>query len=82
VRQTAETDAGHVPGATHVELGDLSAGTVRVPAAVSVVMCGHGERAMTAASMLERSGRTGIAVLIGGPDEWADAHDTPLDSSE
>ena len=81
VRQTAETDAGHVPGATHVELGDLSAGTVRVPAAVSVVMCGHGERAMTAASMLERSGRTGIAVLIGGPDEWADAHGTPLDSS-
>lgn len=44
-------------------------------------MCGHGERAMTAASMLERSGRTDMAVLIGGPDEWADAHGTSLDSS-
>ena len=81
VRQTSEADAGHVPGAAHVELGDLSAGSAQVPAAVSVVMCGHGERAMTAASLLERSGRTGIAVLIGGPDEWADAHGTPLDSS-
>ena len=81
VRQTAETDAGHVPGAAHVELGALSAGIAQVPAAVSAVMCGHGERAMTAASMLERSGRAGIAVLISGPDEWADAHGTPLDSS-
>ena len=81
VRQAAETDAGRVPGAAHLELGDLSAGSTRVPAAVSVVMCGHGERAMTAASMLERSGRTDLAVLIGGPDEWADAHGTSLDSS-
>jgi hydroxyacylglutathione hydrolase len=81
VRQTSETDAGHVPGAARVELGALSAGIAQVPAAVSVVMCGHGERAMTAASVLERSGRTGMAVLIGGPDEWADAHSTPLDSS-
>jgi hydroxyacylglutathione hydrolase len=81
VRQTAETDAGHIPGAAHVELGDLSAGSAQFPAAVSVVMCGHGERAMTAASLLERSGRPGIAVLIGGPDEWADEHGTPLASS-
>ena len=80
VRQTAEVDAGHVPGAAHVELSDLSAGSQEVPAAVSVVMCGHGERAMTAASLLERAGRTGMAVLIGGPDEWAEAHGTPLDS--
>jgi len=79
VRQTSETDAGHVPGAAHVELGDLSAGSAQVPAAVSVVMCGHGERAMTAASLLERTGRTGIAVLVGGPDGWAEAHGTPLD---
>jgi glyoxylase-like metal-dependent hydrolase (beta-lactamase superfamily II)/rhodanese-related sulfurtransferase len=80
VRQASETDAGHVPGAAHVELGDLSAGRAQVPVAVSVVMCGHGERAMTAASLLERAGRTGMAVLVGGPDEWAEAHGTPLDS--
>jgi len=38
-----------------------------------VTMCGHGERAATAASVLERAGRTGVAVLSGGPPDWADA---------
>jgi rhodanese-related sulfurtransferase len=80
VRQDAEFDAGHVPAAGHVELGGLSAGSHQVPAAVSVVMCGHGERAMTAASLLERAGRTGLGVLVGGPDEWSDEHGTPLAS--
>lgn len=80
VRQYAEFDAGHVPAAGHVELGGLSAGSHQVPAAVTVVMCGHGERAMTAASLLERAGRTGLAVLVGGPDEWSDEHGTPLTS--
>ncbi|MGH3428731.1 MAG: rhodanese-like domain-containing protein [Mycobacteriales bacterium] len=36
-------------------------------------MCGHGERAMTAASLLERAGRTDVAVLEGGPEDWAAA---------
>jgi hydroxyacylglutathione hydrolase len=36
-------------------------------------MCGHGERAMTAATLLERAGRRDIAVLAGGPDDWAAA---------
>jgi rhodanese-related sulfurtransferase len=35
------------------------------------MMCGHGERAATAASLLERGGRSDIAVVIGGPDDWA-----------
>jgi len=33
-------------------------------------MCAHGERAATAASLLERAGRSNIAVVIGGPDRW------------
>ena len=37
------------------------------------VMCGHGERAMTAASVLEAHGRTRPRVLVGGPDDWATA---------
>jgi rhodanese-related sulfurtransferase len=36
-------------------------------------MCGHGERAATAASLLERAGHTAVAVLTGGPRDWADA---------
>jgi rhodanese-related sulfurtransferase len=41
-------------------------------------MCGHGERAMTAASLLERSGRRDLAVLVGGAEDWANATGQPL----
>jgi hydroxyacylglutathione hydrolase len=77
VRQAAEYAAGHVPGAVHVELGDLPA-RVRDAPAGAVVMCGHGERAMTAASLLQRAGHQGLAVLAGGPQDWADATGQPL----
>ncbi|MEP6800119.1 MAG: rhodanese-like domain-containing protein [Lapillicoccus sp.] len=43
-------------------------------------MCGHGERAMTAASILHRAGRTEVAVLDGGPADWAQAAGRPLES--
>jgi rhodanese-related sulfurtransferase len=33
-------------------------------------MCGHGERAMTAASLLERAGHKDLRVAHGGPKEW------------
>ena len=38
-----------------------------------VVMCGHGERAASAANVLERAGVTDVAILFGGPQDWADA---------
>jgi rhodanese-related sulfurtransferase len=41
-------------------------------------MCAHGERAATAASILERAGRPGVAVTVGGPDDWAAATHEPL----
>ena len=44
-----------------------------VPTVPTVVMCGHGERAATAASLLERAGHQDVAVLLGGPDDWATA---------
>lgn len=71
VRQTAEYHAGHLPGALNVELGSLNSPSVALPDGALTVMCGHGERAMTAASLLERSGRTGLAVVEGGPEDWA-----------
>ena len=36
-------------------------------------MCGHGERAATAASVLEQAGHHSVAVLAGGPPDWSDA---------
>ncbi len=77
VRQDAEYSAGHVPGAVHVELGDLPARMQAAPAG-AVVMCGHGERAMTAASLLQRAGHHGLAVLAGGAGDWAAATGRPL----
>jgi rhodanese-related sulfurtransferase len=69
VRQNDEFLAGHVPGARNVELGALPA--TAVSDGRLVVMCGHGERAMTGASVLERAGHRDLAVVHGGPDDWA-----------
>jgi len=48
VRQDAEWSSGHVPGARHVELAEIA--NAVLPDGPVTVMCGHGERAMTAAS--------------------------------
>jgi len=77
VRQRAEFVAGHVPGAANVELGTL--GTVELPDGPVVTMCGHGERAATGASVLERTGRTDVAVMPLGPPEWARAANGALE---
>jgi hydroxyacylglutathione hydrolase len=81
VRQDAEFAGGHLPGARHVELGAL-AGADGLPAGPIAVMCGHGERAMTGASLLERAGRRGdLTVLVGGPDDWSKGTGRPLEAS-
>ncbi|XRQ09134.1 MBL fold metallo-hydrolase [Actinomadura welshii] len=72
VRQRAEYTAGHVPGARNIELGALPGQAADAPAG-AVVACGHGERAMTAASLLERAGHTDVTVLDGGPHQYAAA---------
>ncbi|MEV6381993.1 MBL fold metallo-hydrolase [Streptomyces sp. NPDC051773] len=77
VRQEAEFAAGHVPGSVSIELGSLAARAVDAPEG-AVVACGHGERAMTAASLLERAGHTDVAVLDGGPADYAAAHGQQL----
>jgi hydroxyacylglutathione hydrolase len=67
----------HIPGGTHLELGALAAHADQVPAG-AVVACGHGERAMTGASLLRHAGRQDVAVLDGGPAVWAAATGRPL----
>lgn len=82
IRQDSEFAAGHIPGAAHVELGDLATGTAAVPSRPTVVMCGHGERAMGAASLLARAGHREVAVLEGGPTDWAEATGQTLERGE
>jgi hydroxyacylglutathione hydrolase len=69
VRQANEFAAGHVPGAINIELGAI--GSASVPAGLLTVMCGHGERAMSAASLLEAKRSSDLRVLVGGPEDWA-----------
>jgi glyoxylase-like metal-dependent hydrolase (beta-lactamase superfamily II)/rhodanese-related sulfurtransferase len=71
VRQDAEYEGGHLPGAAHVELGSLPAARANLDSGPLTVMCGHGQRAMTAASLLGAAGRTEVSVVAGGPDDWA-----------
>ncbi|MGH9037386.1 MAG: MBL fold metallo-hydrolase [Acidimicrobiia bacterium] len=72
VRQASEYREGHIPGATHMELGRL-ASTRNEVTGIDAVMCGHGERAATAASLLERAGERTVTVVVGGPEDWAAA---------
>jgi hydroxyacylglutathione hydrolase len=80
VRQTSEFAGGHLPGALHVELGALPDRLDEVPRESLVVMCGHGERAMGAASLLERAGHRDVAVAVGGPPDWAAATGQDLET--
>jgi hydroxyacylglutathione hydrolase len=79
VRQANEYASGHVPGAVNIELRGVDDARLR-PGPVSV-MCGHGERAMTAASILVAHGKGDVVVLDGGPDTWSDATGNPLQTS-
>jgi glyoxylase-like metal-dependent hydrolase (beta-lactamase superfamily II) len=78
VRQATEHATGHLPGAHLIELGSLAGRTDDVPAGPATVMCGHGERAATAASLLERAGRTDLSIVAGGAEDWSEATGRPL----
>ncbi|MHB1846884.1 MAG: rhodanese-like domain-containing protein [Deltaproteobacteria bacterium] len=77
VRQHGEWRSGHVPGALHVELGLLAG--AEVASRSLAIMCAHGQRAMTAASILARRGNIdGLPVLTDGADAWIRLTDAAL----
>jgi hydroxyacylglutathione hydrolase len=79
VRQASEWATGHLPGATHVELGALRERAGELTGAPVVTMCAHGERATTAASLLERAGNGEVAVLPADAAAWAEATGRPIE---
>jgi hydroxyacylglutathione hydrolase len=79
VRQVNEYKIGHVPRALNVELGSISQASL--PQGPLTMMCGHGERAMTSASILARMGRTDLVVFDGGPETWSLATQIPLETN-
>lgn len=81
IRQDNEFASGHVPAADHIELGALPGRAGSLPPGPTVLMCGHGERAMSAASVLARAGRQDVAVFGGGPQDWSEATGRPVEVS-
>jgi rhodanese-related sulfurtransferase len=81
VRQAGEYAIAHIPGALNIELGRLPRQFSEVPDGPVTIMCGHGERAMTAASILTAHGRREVSVLDGGPVDWRDARGISLQES-
>lgn len=70
VRQHNEYVTGHIPGAISVELAAVA--DMPPPTSPVTVMCGHGERAMTAASILNANDQDSeVSVHDGGPDTWS-----------
>lgn len=75
VRERDEYGTGHIPGALHVPLGELARRVDEIPGdRPAVVYCGHGERAASAVSILDRAGHTGLMNLDGGIDAWRESH--------
>ena len=82
VRFGHEWREGHVPGALHVELGELPEHVDGLPRDRSyATLCAAGIRACTAASILDREGFQDVALVAGGTAAWSKAG-LPLETDE
>lgn len=73
VRERDEFEAGHLPEAVHIPLGELAGRAVELPRDRPILTyCGHGERSATALSLLERLDFRCLTNLDGGFDGWRD----------
>jgi len=74
VRQPAEYDAGHVPGAVHIGAGALADRLDELPRDRPIaVICASGYRAAVGASILRSAGFTRVDWVPDGFDSWARA---------
>jgi rhodanese-related sulfurtransferase len=72
VREQVEFDHGHIDGAVHVPLGELTARVADVPDGQVLVVCKVGGRSARAVGWLVQQGRDAVN-LDGGMLDWADA---------
>lgn len=74
VRQADEWEAGHIPGAIHIENGRLPWTPLSLPTdRPLVVQCASGDRSMAGLSVLARRGYTDLLQLDGGIRAWEQA---------
>jgi len=69
VRETLEWQHGHIEGATHIPLGELTARLDEVPHGPVVVVCKVGGRSAQATMWLAQQGRD-VTNLDGGMLDW------------
>ena len=70
VREPSEWEAGHIEGAVHVPLGDLSRRVGELdPQARTLVVCHLGGRSAQATAWLSAQGHD-VTNLTGGMDAW------------
>ena len=71
VRERNEFEEGHIAGSLHIPLGELERRSAEIPRGRPIVTyCGHGERAATGLSLLERLGFAPLTNLNGGIEAW------------
>ena len=74
VRETAEWETGHLPGARHVPLAELRQGAAAALVGNGVMfVCAAGVRSETAARLAEASGIANVYSLSGGTRGWVRA---------
>ncbi len=67
VREPNEYEAGHIPGSINVPWHDISGIPDGIdPERAVLVICASGQRAGTAASLLQRFGASGVVHVFGG----------------
>lgn len=72
VRGRTEWDAGHLPGAQHIPLGDLPDRLDEVPRDRPIILhCQTGSRSAIAASVLLARGIAPVFNLVGGYADWS-----------
>ncbi|MEJ7748646.1 MAG: rhodanese-like domain-containing protein [Candidatus Limnocylindrales bacterium] len=71
VRQPSEFEAGHLPGARHINAGSLADRLAELPRERSIAtICATGYRASIAASLLQAAGFDDVAWVAEGVPAW------------
>jgi hydroxyacylglutathione hydrolase len=74
VRQAHEWKGGHIPHAELLEAGELRTAELSLPHdRLIATHCGHGQRAASGLSVLERRGYENLALITEGVDDWRKA---------
>jgi rhodanese-related sulfurtransferase len=74
VREADEWREGHIPGAMHIPLAQVSARAGELdPARPVITVCRSGRRSLVASDALQKAGFSDVVSLAGGMIAWAGA---------